>query len=200
MMLPPKPKAAPIAQPPKAAAAPRISSNDLLEPGVDINTATYFLHGWCTPQGDVLPDHTSLNAAGLARAWARLGLLVDTPLDGIVRIEELVGSSFNEKTTKWLDGLPAELRFVLIERTAEADEPEEVARWFEAIAPTLIRWADVRALVQHLSAVASYMRVESNVRAASTPEQRSISVDDALPHFLVIEDPVRTVLQGPNKR
>lgn len=201
MMLPPKPKASTSVPPAgktavASGAAPSFTSNDLLEPGIEINLGTYFLQGWCTPKGEPLGDHLALNAAGVARAWARLGLLVHAPLDAIVRLEALVASSFNEKTTKWTDNLPAELRSVLIERAPETDQPEAVAQWFAAVGPTLKTWADLRALVQHLMAVAQYMGIESQMRAASREENVSVSAQDEIDHMLVVEDPVRTILQG----
>jgi hypothetical protein len=171
-----------------------ISKTDLLERGVDINVNTYFLAGWCDGAGRILPDHTSQNAAGLGRAWWRLGLMLDAAVEAQLMLERMVGAAFDPEKTQWTDALTPELRKKLIDRTPEAEEPEPVTSWFAAVAPTLKRWSDLRACTLHLGRVAEYMRLEGQL-AAITHERGpadgdTLSEDAENVRHLVVDDPV----------
>jgi hypothetical protein len=196
LTLPPKGnKAAP--KKPQAGPSHDVTAADLLDGGVDINLGTYFLAGWCTQEGEILPVHTSVNAAGVARAFAREALMPAEATEMALRLERLVAAHFDAQKTKWTDALPAALRTALIDRKADADEPPLVTQWFAGAAPTFKRWADLRAVILHLSRIFEYMALELNVAAASRPrrsEPETVLADQSLVHQLVVEDPVRDIL------
>jgi hypothetical protein len=199
--LPPKPSKASKPPPPQGPSEPPVSAADLLDGGVDINIGTYFLSGWCTPGGEILPEHTSLNAAGLARAWSRSELMPDQVIDLVLALEQVIAPHFDEQKTKWTDALPPALRTALIERMPSDGEPQPITQWFAAAAPTFKRWCDLRACTLHLGRVSDYMKLELKLRAASHAhaEPRTVSPDEREAHTLVVSDPVRGVLGGEHE-
>jgi hypothetical protein len=195
----PKPKKASSGLPPSSEPPAPFSNEELLEPGLDSVPLSYFVKGWCDAKGELLPAMRTLFAAAQAVRFRRQGVAPGELLDLLIAVDAIVAPRFSGSFAAPID---VALREALIDRKPRANEPAAITTWMHDVAPTFVRFADLRAFVLHVRAIYDYLVLDRRIEATAPPRPIGPNDPTAVPlhdvstmeRFLLEANPVQRLL------